>query len=82
MENYDYRANSVDLDEAAHHEPPHQDVCCLQNWNFLSLVLRMLKIFSCGWVFMRHAWIYCLHQPQRKLGFGDLDLIYRMHVIS
>ena len=24
------RANSVDLDEVAHNEPPHQDLCCLQ----------------------------------------------------
>ena len=31
-------ANSVDLDEVAHHEPPHQDLRCLQIQLFSSLV--------------------------------------------
>ena len=31
-------ANSVDLDEVAHHEPPHQDLCCLHIQIFSSLV--------------------------------------------
>ena len=35
-------ANSVDLDEVAHHEPPHQDLRCLQIQLFSSLVLREL----------------------------------------
>ena len=26
----DYRANSIDPEEVAHHEPPHLDPCCLQ----------------------------------------------------
>ena len=26
----DFRKNSVDLDEVAHDEPPHQDLPCLQ----------------------------------------------------
>ena len=26
----DLRVNSVDLDEVAHYEPPHLDLCCLQ----------------------------------------------------
>ena len=34
------RANSVDLDEVAHYEPPHQDLHCLQMQLFSSLVLR------------------------------------------
>ena len=39
----DYRANSVDLDEVAHYEPPHQDLRCLQIQLFSSLVLKELK---------------------------------------
>ena len=31
------RANSVDLDEVAHYEPPHQDLCCLQ----IQLIFRL-----------------------------------------
>ena len=34
-----YSANSVDLDEVAHYEPPHQDLRYLQIQLFLSLVL-------------------------------------------
>ena len=30
-------ANSVDLDEVAHDEPPHQDLRCLQIQHFSSL---------------------------------------------
>ena len=39
-------ANSVDLDEVAHHEPPHPDLRCLQFQLFLSMVLKevLLKI--------------------------------------
>ena len=40
----DKRANSVDLDEVAHHEPPHQDLHCLQIQLFSSLVLKELRI--------------------------------------
>ena len=32
----------MDLDEVAHYEPPHQDLCCLQIQLFLSLVLKEL----------------------------------------
>ena len=32
---------TVDLDEVAHYEPPHQDLHCLQIQLFLSLVLRV-----------------------------------------
>ena len=35
--------NSVDLDEVAHYEPPHQDLGCLQIQLFSSLVLKVLK---------------------------------------
>ena len=34
----------MDLDEVAHQEPPHQDLCCLQIQLFLSLVLKELKL--------------------------------------
>ena len=37
------RQNSIDLDEVAHYEPPHQDLCCLQIQLFSSLVLKELK---------------------------------------
>ena len=36
-------ANSVDLDEVAQFEPPHQDLCCLQIQLFSSLVLKELN---------------------------------------
>ena len=36
-------ANSVDLDEVTHHEPPHQDLRCFQIQLFSSLVLKELK---------------------------------------
>ena len=39
----DYRANSVDLDEVAHDEPPHQDLRCLQIQIISSLVLEELS---------------------------------------
>ena len=40
--------NSVDLDEVAHKELPHQDLRCLQIQLFLSLVLKELN-----WTFIR-----------------------------
>ena len=39
----------VDLDEVAHHEPPHQDLRCLQIQLFLSLVLKELT--ACAQVY-------------------------------
>ena len=36
--------NSVDLDELAHHEPPHQDLRCLQIQLFSSLVVKEFKV--------------------------------------
>ena len=36
-------ANSVDLDEVAHYEPPHQDLCCLRVQLILSLVLKDVR---------------------------------------
>ena len=41
-------ANSVDLDEVAHHEPPHQDLCCLQIQLFSPLVLKELRFILIG----------------------------------
>ena len=35
-------SKSVDMDEVAHHEPPHQDLHCLQIQLFSSLVLKEL----------------------------------------
>ena len=35
---------SVDLDEVAHYEPPHQDLHCLQIQLFSSLVLKELIV--------------------------------------
>ena len=32
----------VDLDEVAHDEPPHQDLCCLQIQLFSLLILKEL----------------------------------------
>ena len=39
---YIENSNSVDLDEVAYFEPPHQDLRCLQIQLFLSLVLKEL----------------------------------------
>ena len=36
------RANSVDLDEVAHYEPPHQNLGCLLIQLFSSLVLNII----------------------------------------
>ena len=36
-------ANSVDLDEVAHNEPPHQDLRCMQIQLFSSLVVKELN---------------------------------------
>ena len=41
-------ANSVDLDEVAHYEPPHQDLRCLPIQPFSSLVLKELRTQSCS----------------------------------
>ena len=38
----DYREKSIDLDEAAHYGPPHQDLHCLRIQPFSSLVLKVL----------------------------------------
>ena len=41
IETWKTRGQSVDLDRVVHHEPPHQDLRCLQIQLFLSLVLRV-----------------------------------------
>ena len=41
------RADSVDLDEVAHDEPPHQDLRCLRIRLFLSLVFKELMDLGC-----------------------------------
>ena len=40
IENLKTRGQTVDLDEVAHYEPPHQDLYCLQIQLFLSMVLK------------------------------------------
>ena len=40
--------DSVDPDEVAHHEPPHQDLRCLQIQLFSSLVVKELKLNLCS----------------------------------
>ena len=37
--------NSEDLDEVAHNEPPHQDLCCLQIQLFLYLEVKLSSGF-------------------------------------
>ena len=39
----DFRANSVDLGDVAHHEPHHQDLQCLQIQLFPSMGRRVLN---------------------------------------
>ena len=39
------RANSADLHEVAHHEPPHKDQRCLQIQLFSSLVVKELTVY-------------------------------------
>ena len=52
-------ANSVELDEVAHYEPPHQDLRCLQIQLFSSLILKELKLncllFICSLLVMGAA---------------------------
>ena len=42
LEGRHMRADSVDLDEMAYYEPPHQDLHCLQIQLFSSLVVKEL----------------------------------------
>ena len=44
-----FNLNSVDLDEMAHNEPPHQELHCLQIQLSLSLVLKELKSLTKLW---------------------------------
>ena len=66
----EYRANSVDLDEAAHYEPPHQDLCCLQILLNASLGLKELKhdFTSDFLIYQDHevlrAWLSDLHYEE------------------
>ena len=54
------QCSSEDLDEVAHYEPPHQDLCCLQTHLhvFSSLVLRELRVIRNwhGKIWNRVAW--------------------------
>ena len=40
----DKRANSVDPDEVAQNEPPHQDLRCVQIQLFSSMVVKELRV--------------------------------------
>ena len=52
-------ANSVDLDEVAHDEPPHQDLHCLQL--FSSLVVKELNTTETTCFFCQQSiCLYCL----------------------
>ena len=62
LEFKDKRANSVDLDEMAHYEPPHQDLRCLQIQLFLSLVLKELSSESLG---LPPLWASSLFCPRK-----------------
>ena len=46
-------ANSVDLDEEAHYEPPHQDLRCLQIQLYSSPVVKELTIISSSYIVLR-----------------------------
>ena len=38
------KCDSIDLDELAHYEPPHQELCCFKIHLFVSLVLKKLIV--------------------------------------
>ena len=52
-------ADSIDLDEVAHYEPPHQDLCCLQIQLFSSLVLKRVKLLV---TFVIYEYKYSLYE--------------------
>ena len=77
------RANSVDMDEVAHNEPPHQNLRCLQIQLFSSLVLKELTFVNIPCVHFtyealaRNLTVYqisCIH-----LTICDLDIIFRVY---
>ena len=47
-------ANSVDLDEVAHCEPPHPDLRCLRIQIFSSLVLKVVVVVLLFYVHDKH----------------------------
>ena len=56
-------ANSVDLDEVAHDEPPHQTLRCLQIQRLSSLVKELIKMVHHGLVnkMSLYKMILCVH---------------------
>ena len=42
----DWTSNSVDLDETAHYEPSHLDLCCLQKPIFIAYGSERVKVLS------------------------------------
>ena len=52
--------NSVDLNEVAHNEPPHQDLCSLQIYLFSSVALKRVKAHTSSHTCM-HIQLNCTH---------------------
>ena len=61
----DERANSVDLDEVAHYELPHQDLSCLQIQLFSSLGVKELILKG-----------YYTPSNQRKYNIQRVKVLY------
>ena len=62
----DKRANSVDLDEVAHFEPPHQDLRCLHIHMYSPLVLKDLIIQHTHNALVIHLLFISLSFQERK----------------
>ena len=53
------RANSVDIDEEDHYEPPHLDLCCLQIGLFIygkQAIVECVKVFICIFSLFLHKY--------------------------
>ena len=62
LEFKDYRLINEDLDEVAHHEPPHQNLCCLKVQLFSSPVL----------VVVSHSPDEVPPEPQRNVSIAEV----------
>ena len=68
----------VDLDEVAHHEPPHQDLRCLQIQLFSSLVVKKLKVGSCSFECIITLLIYFLKSANFQKMLSPSYIILRI----
>ena len=59
-------ANSVDLEEVAHYEPPRQDLHCLQIYLLSSLVLKELKVTNYQCKMFQHVLTLKEHLSNKK----------------